>query len=411
MTTVFVRGFDFGTEVPQIKQHCSKVGQVKHVEMSGNGAALVTYASEGQAQAAVQGLNQTTIPGNSRYIDVKLDEPSKGTKRTSVGSAKVLVRGFDYGTTDDQLVGHMGQAGQIEEVQWCTKGSAMVTYSTLEEACHAVSTLNSTTIAGNSRFIDVMSKTEEENGLPAKRFKGSGKGGAENAFVAMPGPSRGSAKVYVRGFDFGTTDEQILEHMGQAGWIEDFKWCTKGSVMVTYSSLEEAWHALSTLNSTTIAGNSRFIDVISKADEENGLPAKTFMGSGKGGAKGAFVWMPGPSMYDFMYGPPDYWGGEWYGKGFGMHDWTSKGACKGKSDSPGSGRVFVRGFDFGTTDEQLLQFCGQAGTIINTLWCDKGSAVVLYETKAQAVAAVQMLNGQIIPGNSRYVDVILKESE
>ena len=80
---MFVRGFDFGTPVQQIRAHCSIVGPVSSVEMQGEGAAVVSYPSPEQAEQAVQQLNNTTIPGNSRYIDVKLDDRGGrgGTKR------------------------------------------------------------------------------------------------------------------------------------------------------------------------------------------------------------------------------------------------------------------------------------------------------------------------------------------
>merc|ERR1711933_372513 len=101
--------------------------------------------------------------------------------------------------------------------------------------------------------------------------------------------------------------------------------------------------------------------------------------------------------------------GGWGGKG--------KGGVKRKrtnsrdDDPPGSGRVFVRGFDFGTTDEQFEEHMGQAGEILKVFWATKGSAIVIYSTKAEAKAAVETLSQTTIEGNSRYIDVLLKDSE
>merc|ERR1719213_1104350 len=71
-------------------------------------------------------------------------------------------------------------------------------------------------------------------------------------------------------------------------------------------------------------------------------------------------------------------------------------------DPPGSGRVFARGFDFGTTDEQLEEHMSSVGgTIVKVYWATKGSAVVVYKTKKQAEKAAEELQGSTIEGNSR----------
>merc|ERR1712087_238990 len=97
-----------------------------------------------------------------------------------------------------------------------------------------------------------------------------------------------------------------------------------------------------------------------------------------------------------------------------------KSAGKGKTaakrtptelNPAGSGRVFVRGFDFGTTDEQLEEHCGKVGKIVAVFWKTKGSATIVYKTKKQAEKAVEQLNGTTIEGNSRYMDVLPRPSD
>lgn len=310
MTSVFVRGFDYGTTEDDISAHCSSAGSVVSAEMWGQGAAVVTFSSAAGAKAAVKSLNQTTIEGNSRYIDVKINDTTKGGKGAASGGVKraapvpsgagrVFVRGFDFGTTDEQLEAHCSTVGEIVQVQWCTKGSAIVTYSSAAEAEAAVSQLNGTTIEGNSRFIDVIPK-EDEEGPPVKKAKGAGKGVGKmmprmgGAWVPMMAIAQtawqkpvglgfslgkggktggkkqdppGSGRVFVRGFDFGTSDEQLLAHMAGAGEVTDVHWATKGSAVVVFKKAGMAYKAVSVLNGTTIDGNSRFIDVILKEDE------------------------------------------------------------------------------------------------------------------------------------------------
>merc|ERR1712151_324183 len=102
--------------------------------------------------------------------------------------------------------------------------------------------------------------------------------------------------------------------------------------------------------------------------------------------------------------------------------WMKKGASKGKSggmgggkkkgggdhsdeDPAGSGRVFVRGFDFGTDDQQLEKHMAKAGPLHTVHWVNKGNAVVVYKKKASAVKAISTLDSTTIAGNSRYINV------
>merc|ERR1712050_457280 len=71
------------------------------------------------------------------------------------GSCRVLVLGFDFGTTDEQFEGHMEQAGPIHAVHWITKGKAVVVYKKKAAAAKAAA-LNETIIDGNERYITVV---------------------------------------------------------------------------------------------------------------------------------------------------------------------------------------------------------------------------------------------------------------
>merc|ERR1719230_415151 len=83
---------------------------------------------------------------------------------------------------------------------------------------------------------------------------------------------------------------------------------------------------------------------------------------------------------------------------------------KGEADPPNSGRVFVRGFDRTTTDEQLEEHCSSVGQVVKVFWVNKGNAIVVYKTKGQAKKAVDMLDKSTIDGNSRYITVTERES-
>merc|ERR1711985_120453 len=81
-------------------------------------------------------------------------KPTDSRDDDPAGSCRVLVLGFDFGTTDEQFEGHMKQAGPIHAVHWITKGKAVVVYKKKGAAAKAAA-LNGSVIDGNERFINV----------------------------------------------------------------------------------------------------------------------------------------------------------------------------------------------------------------------------------------------------------------
>mmetsp|Transcript_26299 Transcript_26299/g.73558 ORF Transcript_26299/g.73558 Transcript_26299/m.73558 type:complete len:120 (-) Transcript_26299:263-622(-) len=118
---------------------------------------------------------------------------------------------------------------------------------------------------------------------------------------------------------------------------------------------------------------------------------------GKGGkSKGSWVWKPAF---------------EKKGKGRGKQGGGRKMRTDTHADEDpaGSCRVYVIGFDFGTTDEQFEGHMKQAGAIHAVHWVSKGKAVVVYKKKSSAAKAAE-LNETVIEGNERYITVITAKS-
>jgi RNA recognition motif-containing protein len=266
---VFVRGFDFGTTDQQLEAHMSQAGNILEMHRVGKGEVEVIYQTSAEAEAALS-LDRSTIPGNSRFIDVIWKESESGVgfgKKTSdaPGSGRVLVRGFDFGTSEDQLTAHMSEAGTIIGLQWVGKGEVEVVYQSSAEASTAVAGLDKTTIPGNTRFIDVVSMVSNGSDGP-KGFGGKG--------IDVPGKGcggegsdpPGSGRVFVRGFNFGTTEEQLVDHMSAVGKIIKFQFAGRGDAVIVYKTKAAAAAALG-LDKSTVSGNTRFLDVIPKASE------------------------------------------------------------------------------------------------------------------------------------------------
>jgi len=91
---VFVSGFDFETSEDDIAQHFESVGKIAEVRMQGRGAAVVHFDDPALARQAVAEMNETTISGNRRYINVRLD----GEKGSKGGGGK----GKKGGKSDDR---------------------------------------------------------------------------------------------------------------------------------------------------------------------------------------------------------------------------------------------------------------------------------------------------------------------
>merc|ERR1719408_15183 len=62
----------------------------------------------------------------------------------------------------------------------------------------------------------------------------------------------------------------------------------------------------------------------------------------------------------------------------------------------GKNAVLVRGFDFGTTDEQISMHCAAVGTVIKVQQVGQGAAVVKYSSAAEAKVATQTLQDSTI---------------
>jgi hypothetical protein len=223
-------------------------------------------------------------------------------KGGSLGKSSVLVRGFDWETSEEQIRDHMSSVGIIQSVHWVDDGSVAVAFSSAEEAKAAVSQMQQTLIDGNTRYIDVIPLDPQEfvadqniDATRAEQFfamtpdqqlsimargtlatardptavlvqrmkQAKGSAGVTMPFALSGGKGgglAGSKSVLVRGFDFGTTEEQIREHMSSVGTIEGVHWLDQGSVCVAYSSALEAIAAVE-LDQTKIEGNTRYIDV------------------------------------------------------------------------------------------------------------------------------------------------------
>jgi len=71
--TIFVNGFDFGTDDDALTNHFGTIGPIEDLRLKSKGSAVITYVEAASAQRAVTELDGTTMTGQIRYVSVKLD--------------------------------------------------------------------------------------------------------------------------------------------------------------------------------------------------------------------------------------------------------------------------------------------------------------------------------------------------
>eukprot|EP00930_Biecheleria_cincta_P053205 TRINITY_DN385_c0_g1_i1.p1 TRINITY_DN385_c0_g1~~TRINITY_DN385_c0_g1_i1.p1 ORF type:complete len:127 (-),score=29.73 TRINITY_DN385_c0_g1_i1:208-588(-) len=124
---------------------------------------------------------------------------------------------------------------------------------------------------------------------------------------------------------------------------------------------------------------------------------------GKGGkSKGGGQWVFVPSVKQ------NQGKGKAKGKGKGKGNGKKRTDGHPDEDPPNSCRVYVIGFDIGTTDEQFEGHMKQAGPIHAVHWVSKCKAVVVYKKKS-SLSKAQDLNETVIDGNERYITVITSD--
>lgn len=128
-----------------------KMMQMMMQMMGGGGGGGGARGKFGKGGGKRGGKGGGTGEGRKRTDSHEDEDPS--------GSCRVLVMGFDFGTTDEQFEGHMKQAGPIHTVHWISKGKAIVVYKKKASAAKAQA-LDNTTIDGNERYINVKTGSE-----------------------------------------------------------------------------------------------------------------------------------------------------------------------------------------------------------------------------------------------------------
>lgn len=225
-SSVFVDGFDYGTRAAGLMKHFRSAGKVLEVDMLTKSSAIVQFESESGAEAAFDSLDQTTVPGNRRYLRV-----------LPVMPAAISLWGFDYETTKEDIVKHCSQAGEVLYAFKESRGSSIVQYGSLAEAKRAIKMLDKTYMVGQKRYVAAQLHNINR-------------------------------RVFVSNLPVNTNWQDLKDHMRAAG---DILFCnivpnpekrrgSKGDYgLVEYATTAEAQDAISKLSRSKFDGNKIFV--------------------------------------------------------------------------------------------------------------------------------------------------------
>jgi len=247
-TKIQIFGMPPGTEWQEVKDHFGQIGQVAFSEAYDPSVALtgyIRYDDPAHAQLAVNMLNGTMLGGAP--ISIELDYASRDM-------SKLIIQGIPAGIEWQELKDHFKSIGSVAYSDVLAgKGSGKG--KTGKKGGMGTNL--------NPEMMQVLSGLMQGNGGDGNMTEVANLVQAIALNQMQQFYPAGSGRVTVRGFDFGTTEQQLRTHMGLAGKVLNVIWTTQGSADVVYESRAAAEMALS-LDKSTLWGNTRFVDVILK---------------------------------------------------------------------------------------------------------------------------------------------------
>ncbi|CAE8704753.1 unnamed protein product [Polarella glacialis] len=244
---------------------------------------------------------------------------------------------------------------------------------------------------------------------------------AEPSSQTSEGTEAEETRIFIGGFDLGTTEAAIREHFAKAGSVVEFKARGKVKAELAYGSAAEAKKAVASLNGTTVAGNSRVLSVRMYKSIVKIGPAIFVSGFADGTAEPALREHFGTagSIVNFTF-LGNYSALVTYSSN---EEGTSAVASLHGKSMDGSNRlldvrvegtakvailkentVSIIGWDKGTTVAAIQEHCGKAGSILD-LQVIRGLALLTFSSSEEAATAVASLDNTTIEGNSRFIRV------
>lgn len=337
------------------------------------GCGLVEFATADDAAEAVKTLTDSELMGRQIFVREDREERSAGVLRGAPGttqrtfsagqdakSRRVYVGNLSWDVAWQDLKDHMRQAGEVIHAEVITeyngrsKGCGIVEYASEEGAQEAISTLTDTELRGRMIFV-----REDRESSQGAHPGGGGMGRAQNT------------SVYVWNLAPETSWQDLKDHMRKAGNVDSATILTNaqgesvGCGVVVYQKPQEAARAIRELQNSELNGQPIF----AREDRER-RPRR-------GGGRGSGPRHPG-------------------GTG-GVRGRGGRGA--GSLES----QVYVGNLAPETSWHDLKDHFRQCGDVRRAEVQSKGFGTVQFNTKQDADAAIQRLNGSVLQGRTLEV--------
>ena len=223
-TRVYVGNLSWSVSWRELKDHMKTVGDVIRADVltsydgRSKGCGVVEFASVGEAQKAVDELNNTELMG--RQIFVREDREANSGGGEDSQSKRVYVGNLSWDVAWQDLKDHMRTAGDVQYSEVMTdhdgrsKGCGIVEFTTAEGAKEAIEKLNDTELKGRMIFV----REDREQGGGGGHHHGGGGGWHHQGGRGHHGG--GGLSVYVGNLAYETSWQDLKDHMRAAGNVD-----------------------------------------------------------------------------------------------------------------------------------------------------------------------------------------------
>lgn len=251
---VYVGNLSWDVAWPELKDHMRTAGNVVHAEVicehngRSKGCGIVEYASEQEAQVAIETLTHSEL--NGRTIFVREDRenssnPAASNDRPKGGSkdgggqgsnTSVYIWNLSYDTTWQQLKDHCRKTGNVDQATVLTNadgnsiGCGIVVYQKAQDAARAIRELQETDLNGR----DMKLREDRVQSGGGRGGRGGGRGGrGGRSFGGRGGGGRGGGgrghrgpppaegtQLFVTNLSSGMTWQKLKDHFKTVGDVE-----------------------------------------------------------------------------------------------------------------------------------------------------------------------------------------------
>lgn len=286
---VYVGNLSWDVAWQDLKDHMKQAGEVVHAEIisdqhSGRskGCGVVEFASEEDAQNAIETLSNTELKGRSIFVREDRESTSKPPQAgPRSANPSVYIWNLSPETSWQDLKDHMRRAGNVDSASVFVSPSGetcsgIVVYQRPQDAARAIRELQGTELHG-------MAMSLREDRMHSGGGHGGGRGGSRgrggrgySGGRGYGGGGRGgdrfdpALQVFVGNLSYDTTWRELKDHFRQCGDVKRAEVKTSGSGesrgfgTVQFYKKEDAEAAISRLNGSELQG--REIEV--RADQK-----------------------------------------------------------------------------------------------------------------------------------------------